>query len=106
MESFEPRFRPNGKSPSAVSSLCFMTVCTTCGRRLNVAVTHLGGEVQCPHCGRHFYAVTAPANNRRIYDHLIARADAILAKLTSKNGNGDCNTSIATGDVTFVNASS
>jgi hypothetical protein len=98
---------PIAKSPStACHSVDFMTICTTCGRRLNVAVTHLGGQVQCPHCGRHFYAVTAPANNRVVHDPLIARADAILARLTAKNWNGDCKSTVMTGYATFADASS
>jgi DNA-directed RNA polymerase subunit RPC12/RpoP len=59
----------------------FMTVCSTCGRRLNIPVRHLGAEVLCTHCGRHFLALTPPTSVPRDRDPLIARADAILALL-------------------------
>jgi hypothetical protein len=60
----------------------FIQGCPTCGRQLQIRVTHLGRRMVCQHCLGEFVA-SDPANRQDVsvdaQDDLLARADDLLA---------------------------
>ena len=59
----------------------FLQECPTCGRRLQVRVTYLGRDLECPHCSGRFMARDPNIPLRSLDDDksILEKADELLA---------------------------
>ncbi|HAN99605.1 MAG TPA: hypothetical protein DCQ98_20230 [Planctomycetaceae bacterium] len=65
----------------------FLRACPTCGRRLEVAVQHLGRDVECPSCGSRFATSIIPSEEfeDREVERVLRDAERYLATVDEWN---------------------